>query len=296
MAAPANIISSQDVISALDVLMVQNFDNDFNQLAQVLGLLDVETVAAGTALYKYKVDGTLTTAAVPEGDLVPNTKYTVTKTPIGEVELLPYRKTTTAKAITKSGFETAVLRTDKKMLSQVRANLLSKFYTSLKTTATKTNAGEKPTLQAALAQADATLFSKLEANGDITDGRILHFVNPFDAYDYLGSAPVTTQTVFGLQYLEAFLGVGGVVLTNQIDKGTVIATPVENIHIYAADIAELSRAGLSYYTSDSGLIGVAHTPVYDHASAETNVIAGVHMLAEVEDYTVKATIKAAKAA
>ena len=56
------------------------------------------------------------------------------------------------------------------------------------------------------------------------------------------------------------------------------------------DFGELAASGLTYTVSDSGLIGVAHTPAYDHVSVETNVLAGATFFPEVKDYIVKGTI------
>lgn len=103
--------------------------------------------------------------------------------------------------------------------------------------------------------------------------RVVHFINRDDAADYLGNATITDQNLFGLTYLENFLGLSGVFLTNQVAKGTMIATPADNIRIFGVDFGELATSGLTYTVSDSGLIGVTHTPAYDHVSVETNVLA-----------------------
>lgn len=221
-----------------------------------------------------------------EGDFIARSKYVLTKTPIGEIEFAPYAKQTTAQAILKGGFENAVLRTDRKMLQQVRAAILADFFAFLANgTGTATGAG----LQAALAMADAALGDSMETNGD-EPGAIVHFVNRQDAAAYLGSAEITTQTAFGLTYLKSFLGVENVLLTNKVASGNLVVTPVENIHIYGLDFAELGDAGLSYVSDSLGLIGVHHAADYDYASAETYVVRGATFLPEITDYIVKGTV------
>ena len=111
-----------------------------------------------------------------------------------------------------------------------------------------------------------------------------------DAAAYLGAAPITTQSVFGMTYLQNFLGMTDVFMTSQVPKGTMYATPVENIHIFGADFGAYAAAGLPYETSSNGLIGVAHTPAYDHVSVETNVLTGMLLFPEVKDYIYKTTI------
>ena len=75
---------------------------------------------------------------------------------------------------------------------------------------------------------------------------------------------------------------GTVFLTNAVTKGTMYATPAENIHVFGIDFGALGSAGLTYEVSAGGLIGVSHAPVYDHVSVETNVLTG--MMKKIWDY------------
>ena len=289
MAALDNTIKAEDIAKSLDVEMTTNFDGQLNRLTDILGMFGVETVSAGTAMYTYTVTGTLETDAVAEGDEVPLSKYEVDKTPIGEIPIKPYRKLTTAQAVLRGGFENAVSKTDRKMVGDARAALLGDFFTYLATgRGTATGAG----LKMALAKADAALNKALEDNRDSTE-RIIHFVSLEDIADYIGSAEVTTQTVFGMTYLKSFLGVTDIFATSKVASGTLYATPVENLHIYGIDFSTLGDAGLIYEVSDSGIIGVHHVPSYARTSSETYVLVGGMFLAENLSYIVKGTVAAA---
>lgn len=289
MAVLDNTVLAANIAAAQDIEMLQNFKGDSDRLAEILGIFSPEVVAAGTTMYQYSVTGTLSVASVAEGDEVPLSEYEVEKTPVATITVKPYRKLTTAQAILKGGYENAIAKTDRKMLSQVRAGIISDFFTFLgKGTGTATGAG----LQVAFAQADAELRDTMETNGDAADA-LVHFVNPFDIADYLAGADVTVQTVFGMQYLQSFMGVENIFITNKVTKGTMYVTPIENIHIYAVDFAALGTAGLEYAVQDGSLIGVHHTPAYNRTSAETYVLTGALMIAEIKDYIVKATITAA---
>lgn len=286
MAALTNQIATADVVEALDQEFIANFNGEMSRLTELLGIFAPEVVAAGTAMYQYTVTGSLDTKSVAEGDEVPLSKYEVDKTPIGEHTMKPYRKLVTAQSIAKAGFENAVLRTDRQMVKDIRKGILDGFFTFL---ATGTGSATGEGLQAALAQADAKLADELEKNGDAAD-RIIHFVNHYDIADYLAKANVTTQTVFGMIYLKDFLGVTDIFVTNKVAKGTVYATPVENIHVYGIDFAALGDAGLSYTVQDGGLLGVHHEPNYTRTSSETYALVGCDLLAEVKNYIVKATV------
>lgn len=297
MPARTNQIAAADVVASLDREFIRNFDGEVNQLTQVLGIASPEIMAAGTTLYQYDVTGSLNDAktddsssgtAYVEGDEVALSKYSVSRTAVGSLTLVPYRKATTAQAIAKSGFEQAVVRTDNQMVKDIRSACVTKFFDFLKT---GTGTATGTTLQSTLANVNAKLDVALESNNDSAD-RIVHFVHPEDIAAYLGTANVGLASLFGMRYLATFLGIDDIIVTSKVAKGTVIATPTENIRIYGADFGELSRGDLSYTTSDSGLIGVHHIGNYGRVSAETNVLTAMTILAEKLPYIVKGTIAA----
>ena len=286
MAALTNTITAADIAKSQDIEMLTNFNGELNRLTEILGLFDPEIVAAGTAMFQYTVTGSLNTSPVAEGDEVPLSKYTVTPTQLDPITIKPYRKLTTAQAILKGGYENAIAKTDKKMIGQVRSGILTDFFTLLGNgTGTATGAG----LQATLAQATAKIQDETEKNDDFS-GSIVYFVNPYDIADYLASAQVTTQTVFGMTYIQSFLGVENIMVTNKVTAKTVYATPVENIHIHGIDFSTLGDAGLAYTTQDGSLIGVHHEGAYNRTSSETYVLSGALFLPEYKNYIVKGTI------
>lgn len=286
MPATENTITTSDINFSLDQEFIANFRGESDRLAEILDIFSVETIAAGTTLYQVKVTGTLDETERDEGAEVPLSKYSVSKDPVTSVSPKFYRKRTTAEAVLKSGYESAVLRTDKKMLFNVRGKIISEFFTFLKT---GTGAATGETLQATLASMDAKLADTMETNGDEAASTV-HFINRQDAAAYLGAQPITTQTVFGMTYLESFLGVERVFLTNKVDSGAPIVTPTTNIHIFGVDLAALSRMGLEYAQESNGLIGVHHEAQYGCASGDTHVASGMTLFPEVKDYIVKGTV------
>lgn len=281
-----NTILAENISKAQDIEMISRFNGELDRLTEILGLMPPEIVAAGTAMYQYTVTGSLSTTTVAEGDEVPLSEYNVAQTPVGAITVKPYRKMTTAQAILKGGYENAIAKTDRKMVGQVRDGIVTDFFTFLATgTSTVAGAG----LQATLAQAAAKIQDETEKNNDFT-GDIVYFVNPYDIADYLAKAAVTTQTVFGMTYVQSFLGVQNIMVTNKVTSGTIYATPVDNIHIYGIDFATLGDTGLAYTTQDGSLIGVAHVPNYTRTSAETYVLSGTMFLPEYKNYIVKGTV------
>ena len=136
--ALTNITTASDIDAALSQEFVTNFKGDFDRLAELMGIFGVETRPAGTALYQYTVSGSLNNVAgdnsssgtaYVEGSEVALSKYIVSKSAIGDLSPIPYRKMTTAKAILQDGYEAAVIKTDNKMLSQIRAQAITSFFT-----------------------------------------------------------------------------------------------------------------------------------------------------------------------
>lgn len=297
MAAPANLINSEAIKYGLTQEFIANFNQDTDNLLRLLGIVAPERVGAGYTLAQHKVTGELNNAkdangssgsAYVEGDLVSLSKYGMAETTIGKVKLRPYRKVTSAQAIAEHGNVPAVVRTDQKMLADIRADILSQFFTFL---GTGTGAATGKTLQACLAYMDAKLQDAMEANNDNGGAcSLVHFVNRTDVADYLATAQVTTQTAYGMTYIQDFLGVQNVFVTNKVAAKAPVVTASQNLHMYAPDFGELAQAGLDYTESDSGLIGVNHNAAYDHVSVETNVLTGATLFAEVTDYIVKGTI------
>lgn len=282
MPAPTNTITTAQMLDGLDREMVRNFEQENDRLMEIIGITGVEVMPANTALVMYKVEGELNKEARAEGEDVPLSKYELKEVPVGTFKPSFHRKVTTAEAILKSGFVNAVGKTDDKMITQIRAKRVGEFFDFI-----GLGLGDAfgSTLQALLAQTDAVLSAEMEDNGDETD-RIFHFVNTFDIADYLATASITTQTAYGMRYIESFLGVNDIFVTNKVPKGTVYATPNDNIHMYGCDFDELSKAGLSYTTSANGLIGVAHDPTYRNASCETHAAGGMMLFPEIKDYII----------
>ena len=291
MPAPENTITTEDIDNSLDIQMALNFDHEYDRLAEILGIFAPEVVAAGTAMYVYEVTGNLNSEQGGAGEEVKLSKYTAKKVPIGEHSISKYRKATTAEAILKSGYENSVMRTDRRMLQNIRAGVIDSFF-SFMAKGTGTATGDD--LQGALAFGDAALSDALESNGD-EGAEFVHFVNRQDVAGYLAKKDVTTQTVFGMDYLQDFLGVKHLFITNKVPAGKAYVTMADNIHVYGVDFSALDDAGLSYETQGNALIGVHHEGAYGRASAETHVVVGCDLLAEVLDYIVIASFGTASA-
>lgn len=285
-AVDAKTVKAADLAKVRDVDFTERFVADIGTLMQMLGVTRKIEKRAGETLKVYKVTGTLESGVVAEGEVIPLSKYRTTYEPIGEATLKKWRKQTTAEAISSKGYGQAVNDTNNKMLKDIQKGIRSQFVTFLGTgTATATGVG----LQAAMAQ----IWGKMQVLYEDTAVQTVYFMNPLDVADYLGNAQISTQTAFGMTYIENFLGMGSAILASDIPKGKIYATAAENIVLYYIPVTSSDMAQAFNLTSDAtGLIGIHTDAVYNNLTAETVAASGVGLFAENLGGIVVGTISA----
>lgn len=286
MAAEENLIKKADLARAREIEFVEMFGYSIKKLMEALGVTRKIPKTAGTVLKTYKATGTLESGTVAEGDLIPLSKYKVDPVSYKEIVLKKWRKATSAEAIVERGYDQAGEMTTDAMLRDAQKDVRKDFFEFLKTgTGVATGVG----LQATLAQAWGQLQVKFE--DDEIDA--VYFVNPLDAADYLATAAISTQTAFGMSYVENFLGLGTVIFNSSVPKGKIYATAKQNIVLYYIPVngADLDKA--FDFTSDAtGLIGIHEEPDYTRMTAMDIVTSGLTLFAEYIDGVVVGTISA----
>lgn len=284
-AKETNVIDAAALKRVREVDFVRQFTHrSLEKLTEVLGVTRRIPMMEGTTLYVYKIDGTLQDGAVGEGEIIPLSKYTQTKTSVGEITLNKWRKATTAEAIKKSGFNDAVRETDAQLLRDVQKSVRNTLFGFIDGSITGATTASGESFQAALANAWGQLQIKFE--DDTVEP--VYFVNPLDVAAYLGSANITTQTAFGMNYIEDFLGLGTVVISSQITQGTFVATAKQNFILYYLTMnGELANA-FNLTTDETGFIGISSgNPTNERAQVETLVMDGITILVEYAEGVVK---------
>lgn len=286
MAAEENLIKKADLARAREIEFVEMFGYSIKKLMEALGVTRKIPKTAGTVLKTYKATGTLESGTVAEGDLIPLSKYKVDPVSYKEIVLKKWRKATSAEAIVERGYDQAAEMTTDAMLRDAQKDVRKDFFDFLKT---GTGAATGTGLQATLAQAWGQLQVKFE--DDEIDS--VYFVNPLDAADYLSTAAITTQTAFGMRYVEDFLGLGTVIFNSSVPKGKIYATAKQNIVLYYIPVNGADLDNAFDFTSDAtGLIGIHEEADYKHMTAEDIVISGLTLFAEYIDGVVVGTISA----
>ena len=297
MAAKNNVTTTgQFSTSVREGDFVTRFEDNWDALCNIMGIMRPIRKAPGTKLVSYKasVDGTLQGGtSVAEGDEIPFTKMKVEPVSYADIEVAKYAKSVTLESVAKYGADVAVEKTDDAFLVALQNKILGEFYTFL---GTGTLTLSETTWQRALAMAKGKVLDKFAGmDKDVTE--IVGFANILDAYDYLGDKEITVQTVFGLNYVENFLGYRTLFLLpdKYIAQGTVIALPVENIDLYYVDPgdSDFAKLGLNYTVKgETNLIGVHVEGDYSRATGDMYAIMGMKLWAEYLDGIAVATVGA----
>lgn len=284
MAAETNTILTEDIARVRAIDFNMQFTGSLKKFMEAMGVTRKIAVQEGTTLKALKVTGTLESGSVAEGELIPLSHYETVETPVGEAVLNKWRKSTTAEAILKGGYDQAVGDTTDKMVKDVQAKIRNDFFTFI---ATGTGTASGTGLQAALASGWGNLQVLWE--DDTVD--TVYFINPLDAAAYLGTAQITLQTAFGMSYIENFLGLGTVFMTSKVPQGKFYATAKENIVAYYINIASGEVAGVFKLVADeTGYIGIREYLDEDHARVNDLVMSGVTFFPERLDGIVVGTI------
>lgn len=272
------------------ILFLTRFNDEWTGIRNLLGALRPIRRAPGTQLKAKRATVNLESGAVDEGDLIPLSLANVVEIPMGTIDIKKHAKSVSIEAIDGHGYDDSILRTDQEFRRKLVSSVQNTFYDFL-LTGTLTGAGAG--LQAAIARAEGLVRNKWDSmDKGLSD--IVGFANILDVYDYLGKANISTQTQFGMEYVENFLGLRRLFLTSKVPEGKVLATPADNIIMYYVDPSEsdFARAGLVYTTISDipgapagavNLVGFRTEPDYTRATSNTFAIMGITLFAEYID-------------
>lgn len=285
--AENNTIMQADVARVRVADFNLQFTGNLQKLTEALGVTRKIAVQEGASLKQLKVTGTLESGTVAEGEIIPLSKYETEEVLVGEIKLNKWRKGTTAEAILKGGYDQAVGATTDKMVKDIQKSIRGDLFTFM---ATGTGEASGASLQPALANAWGKLAVLFEDDAVET----VYFLNPMDVADYLGKAQVEMQTLFGMNYIENFLGLGDVFLNSSVPAGKFYATAKENIVLYYVNVAGGDIASAFGLTADeTGYIGINEYADKDSARVIDLVMSGVTFFPERQDGIVVGTIAGA---
>lgn len=271
-------------ITAREIDFVTRFTGNWDALRDILGIMRPIRKAPGTALVTYSASVALESGNVPAGAVIPYSKATISKAGMDDLTIEKYAKAVPIEDVEQYGAAIAVQKSDEAFLFELQSNVLTRFYTFLNTGSLT---GVASTWQAALAKAKGVVLNKFNTMRK-TVTNVVGFANVLDLYEYLGTAPISVQTQFGLTYVKDFMGYSVLFLLSEPDvaRGSVIALPVENIDLYYIDPAdsEFAQLGLDYTVQgETNLIGFHAQGNYGTAVGESFALMGMALWAEYLD-------------
>lgn len=279
-------------VTARELDFVSRFAQSWEALREVLGISRPIKKEAGTKLVSYTASVTLEDGDIDPGCVIPYSKYAVTQVGYDDLKLEKYAKAVPIEDVDKYGVQVAVEKSDDAFLNELQNKVLDDFYTTLKDD-TSAITGTEATFQMAVAIALGSVkdkFKKMRKNVS----SIVVFVNTMDAYRYLGQADISIQSLFGLEYVQNVLGAQTMILSSDIEEGTVIAIPADNLVNYYVDPStEFEKLGLVYTTDgETNLIGFHAQGNYNTAVGESFALLGFKLWMEFADAVAIITIDA----
>ena len=283
MAAPEGLTKSSDItIRAKEIDFISRFNDTWEALREILGIMRPVRKTPGTKLTASKATVTLQNGNVGEGEEVPLSQAKVEPVAFEDLKLEKYRKGVSAEAVTNFGAAVAVQKTDDAFLKELQGVVLDRFYDFLQT-GLLTSA--ENTFQMAVSMAVTLVKDKFKKmRKDYTN--IVVFVNTLDVGMYQGAAEISVQTREGIEYAKDFMGANTVIISSETPSGTVIGIPAENIVLYYIDPSDgdYQQLGLDYTTvGETSLIGIHKEGNYGRVIGETHALMGMKLFAEYLD-------------
>lgn len=282
--AVANTVVSTDLTAVREIDFVTRFAREIKIFREILGNIRMEKHAPGTKLTVKKAAVTLNTSSVGEGETIPYNAISYTETDVGSLTWDKQKIGVTMEAISAHGYDAAVQAADDDMLYKLRSKIVNDFFTFAQT-GTLTSDIQTYDFQSALAEAQAQVQAKWE-DMDRGYSDIIAFANVKDAYRYLGAAQITTQTAFGMTYIENFLGFSKLFLTSKIPQGKIVATPSQNLILYYVDATanDFNKAGFLFRTdNETNLIGVHVEGNHNTDVSELSTVMAMGLFSEYLD-------------
>lgn len=282
--AVANTVVSTDLTAVREIDFVTRFAREIKIFREILGNIRMEKHAPGTKLTVKKAAVTLNTSSVGEGETIPYNAISYTETDVGSLTWDKQKIGVTMEAISAHGYDAAVQAADDDMLYKLRSKIVNDFF-AFAQTGTLTSDIQTYDFQSALAEAQAQVQAKWE-DMDRGYSDIIAFANVKDAYRYLGAAQITTQTAFGMTYIENFLGFSKLFLTSKIPQGKIVATPSQNLILYYVDATanDFNKAGFLFRTdNETNLIGVHVEGNHNTDVSELSTVMAMGLFSEYLD-------------
>ena len=125
--------NSYNSVTAREVDFVTRFNDNWDALRTILGIMRPIRKAPGSQLTSYTADVTLEDGDVGAGEVIPYSKATITQATKDDLTIKKYAKAVPIEDVDKYGAEIAVEKSDDAFLTKLQNVVLGDFYTFLNT-------------------------------------------------------------------------------------------------------------------------------------------------------------------
>lgn len=262
---------------------IEQYNKNLTSLLTLLNVFQKTELPIGTLIKTYKTKVTKASGDVAQGEDIPLSKVERKVGDTFELKFSKHRKLVPVELIQEVGFENAIVKSDEALLRELQKEIRDNFVDFLKKgTGTASGAGFQ--------QACANAWAKVITAFPEDDVDVIAFINPMDISKYLGTAPITTQSAFGMTYIENFMSFRTVFMHNSIAEGSFYATASQNLNFAYAKINGEINKEFDFKTDKTGIIGVTHDRNTTNLTAQTVTLSANVLFAELMDGVVKATI------
>lgn len=272
-----------DKLSLYSIDLAGQFDNNNEGFAEIFNLIPV---MSGVTLNTTKAVGDLAEDIThTAGESIALSDIKTESVELGKIGFSSTKVATSYQDIQAFGEENAVGKKDKRLIQLVGEHIENTLIENLQTVAGDDTL-EVEGLQALLAQAKG----KVQSVAGFQGASVFAMVNTSDFYKYLGNANLTTQKVFGLMYVEDYLGYDKIFITNKVEEGKVLATSEDNLNLAYVPVNSESFSSLKLQAADSQLVGFKHYLVDDTGDVMSKVHFGLESFPERADAVILGTL------
>jgi hypothetical protein len=187
--------------------------------------------------------------------------------------------------IQKFGRATAIDRKDNELIDALAEHIEDTLITNMSEFAEGAVTAE--TYKRGLAKAAGEVKSVRGFKG----AKVVAFVNTLDYYDHLADSEVATaQSLFGMEYVEDFLGYDAIFMSNKIAEGEFLVTARNNLNLAHIPANGEAFNSLGLTPTENNLLGVKHYLDDDTGDILTKAHFGLEAFGERVDAVIKVTI------
>lgn len=244
-------------------------------------------VNQGTNLYTLKAKGTLAeNTKHVAGEEISDSSVSYEKVSLGEIEFHATKLKADYQQIQNYGEEYAIDQKDKELLSMIEGHIENSLITNM-----VSKAGDKNLTAPEFKRALARGKGRLKTKQGFKNARAIAFVNTEDYFEYLEDAPLTTQTLFGMDYVEKFLGFQTIFYTDKLERGQIVITADGNLELAHVPASGAAFGAIGLTATSNGLVAFKHYVNDDTGDIYSKVHFAIESYAKRSDAVIVVTLE-----